>query len=133
MDGGRPGTALLTLARRLGPPMAVLCGPPDEATVAALSRFGSTTVCSVSCTEFPRYPIATRVEALTAIAGGRTPAMGHATTVTSVDRDPAAPIFDVADPGVVGNLHEVVPALLAEIRTRHALSAPIPVPARRNT
>jgi electron transfer flavoprotein alpha subunit len=320
VDGER-STALLTLARRLGPPLAVVCGPPDEATVAALGRFGATTVCSVSCPEYPRYPIAARVEALAAIAGRRSPAavlidasragqeiagrlavrldggvigdvvdvrpgahgpiavqatrgdscqvesrvvrgipvysvrteavpaepspvepavirtelawspspaaarcrrpaarsnghrpplagaavvvagghgvgsrdgfdlvaqvadalggavggshtatelgwcprsaqvdqtgtvvhprlylalgisgsvrhraaMRHAKTVVAVDRDPAAPIFDVADLGVIGDLHEIVPALLAEIHTRQALPAPIPAPARRQT
>jgi electron transfer flavoprotein alpha subunit len=57
--------------------------------------------------------------------------MRHAATVVAVDRDPAAPIFGVADLGVVGDLHEVVPALLTEIRRRQALPAPIPATARR--
>jgi len=48
--------------------------------------------------------------------------MRHATTVLAVDRDPASPIFGVADLGVVGDLHEVVPALLSEIKRRKALA-----------
>jgi electron transfer flavoprotein alpha subunit len=38
----------------------------------------------------------------------------------AIDRDPAAPIFDIADLGIVGDLHQVVPELLAEIKRRKA-------------
>jgi electron transfer flavoprotein alpha subunit len=46
--------------------------------------------------------------------------MQTAGTIVAIDRDPGAPIFAVADLGVVGDLHEVVPELLAEIRRRKA-------------
>jgi electron transfer flavoprotein alpha subunit len=46
--------------------------------------------------------------------------MHGAGTVVAIDRDPAAPIFAVADLGVVGDVHEVVPELLAEISRRKA-------------
>jgi electron transfer flavoprotein alpha subunit len=41
-------------------------------------------------------------------------------TIVAIDDDPAAPIFRIADFGVVGDVHEVLPALLAEITRRKA-------------
>jgi electron transfer flavoprotein alpha subunit len=58
--------------------------------------------------------------------------MQHATTIVAIDRDPAAPIFGIADLGVVGDLHEVVPELLAEISRRKALPTLSQVTPRRH-
>jgi electron transfer flavoprotein alpha subunit len=40
--------------------------------------------------------------------------------VVAVNKDPEAPIFALADFGIVGDLHTVLPALTQEIRRRQA-------------
>jgi electron transfer flavoprotein alpha subunit len=39
-------------------------------------------------------------------------------TVVAINKDPNAPIFAIADLGVVGDAHEVLPALVAEVERR---------------
>jgi electron transfer flavoprotein alpha subunit len=41
-------------------------------------------------------------------------------TIVAVNKDPEAPIFELVDFGVVGDLHQVVPQLTAEVRRRRA-------------
>ncbi|HEY8736840.1 MAG TPA: electron transfer flavoprotein subunit alpha/FixB family protein [Candidatus Dormibacteraeota bacterium] len=64
------------------------------------------------------------VKPLVYIAVGISGAMQHtvgmkgAKTIIAINRDPEAPIFKLADLGVIGDVHKVVPQLIQEIRAR---------------
>lgn len=50
--------------------------------------------------------------------------MQTARTIVAVDKDPDAPIFDIADFGVVGDVFTVVPQLVAALRKRRQAPGP---------
>lgn len=85
---------------------------------------------SHACINLPGAQIRPRLY----LAGGVSGSVRHraairgARTVVAIDSDPDAPILREADFGIVGDLHEILPALLDELAARSA-SAPAPPPA----
>jgi electron transfer flavoprotein alpha subunit len=64
----KPALELLTLARRLGEPVAVVFGETDETVAKALAEYGATRVLSVSDPAINDYLVAPKAEALAQIA-----------------------------------------------------------------
>ncbi|WP_048697086.1 electron transfer flavoprotein subunit alpha/FixB family protein, partial [Nostocoides australiense] len=44
--------------------------------------------------------------------------MQSSKTIVAINKDPKAPIFAISDFGVVGDLHQVLPALIDQVKSR---------------
>ncbi len=49
--------------------------------------------------------------------------MEESDVIIAINKDPSAPIFDVADFGVVGDVHKIVPLLTEKVKAAHAAKA----------
>ena len=81
----------------------------DEGWISPATQVGQTGV-SIA----PRLYIGAGVSGAIHHRGG----MRSSRTIVAINHDPEAPIFEIADVGVVGDLFTVLPALTAELRTR---------------
>jgi len=104
----KPTLELLTLARRIGEPAAVLLGPSDDATVATLGEFGATTVYVVDQPELTEFLIVPKAEALTEVARRAEPS---AVLVTSGPdgKEIAARVAVALESGIITDAVDIQP------------------------
>ena len=70
----KPALELLTVARRLGDPVAVVLGGGAEAAAEQLGQYGATRVLFVADPALPDYLVAPKAEAVTQVAEAESPA-----------------------------------------------------------
>lgn len=102
----KPSLELLTLARRLGEPAAVVCGPVGDGIVETLARYGATVVYAADAPELDNYLVVPKVEVLEEAARRTMPA---AILVTSgpEGKEIAARLAVRLDSGIVTDATDV--------------------------
>jgi electron transfer flavoprotein alpha subunit len=103
---GKATFELLTAARRLGEPSAVVFGEPTDAVVAALGEYGATTVYAVTAAEATQFLSVPKAEAMAELAT-RVAALAVLTTSSPEGKDVAARVAVQLDAGIVTDAVDV--------------------------
>lgn len=105
----RSGLELLTIARRLGAPAAVLCGEPDPAGVALLGRYGAARVYTAAAPDPDTHPVGPVAELLTELVNRTGPAAVLITSGT-VGKEIAGRLAVRLNSGVLTDAVDVQPS-----------------------
>jgi electron transfer flavoprotein alpha subunit len=99
---------LLTVARRLGEPTALVCGGPDEAAVKVLGAYGATRVYTVENPDLEDYLVGPKADALVTVVKQTSPAV-VLVTAGREGTEVAARAAVRLDSGIITGAVDVVP------------------------
>lgn len=112
---------LLTLARRLGEPAAVVCGPVDDATSKVLAEHGASRIFAVENADLDAYLVGPKAEALVDIVR-RTEPSAVLLTADQDGTEIAARVAVRLDSGIITGAVDVAPADGGPLVTRPVFS-----------
>jgi electron transfer flavoprotein alpha subunit len=112
---------LLTLARRLGEPAALVCGPSDDATVKVLGEHGAAKVYAVDDPALDEFLVAPKAEALAAVVRRVSPA-AVLVTASREGTEVAARAAVRLDSGIITQAVDVTPGEGGPVVTQSVFS-----------
>jgi electron transfer flavoprotein alpha subunit len=104
----KPSLEALTIARRLGEPVAVVAGPVDSATTTLLARHGAGSVYAADQPELDDHPVLPKVELLAEVTRRTSPAVILVTSGPE-GKEIAARLAVRLDSGIVTDAVDVQP------------------------